>query len=154
MICGHAKVVSSDSIEMSDDKRTISRTFRIPIELDNKVLNRKNELGTEKLTDAYSLLIKLGMDVLEYKDKIQASPEEREKISKELEDNINKLLKHSVSSLRLSEIEDAELEFILSHVASELQSRMQKRAKTDGYKFGIDLSRRIKEESRRERFER
>ena len=133
---------------MADDKRTISRTFRIPIDLDNKVLDRKNELGTEKLTDAYSLLIRLGMDVLEYKDKIQSSPEEREKISKELEDNVNKLLKHSVASLRLSEIDDAELEFILAHVASELQYRMQKRAKTDGYGFGTELSRRIKEESR------
>ena len=139
---------------MNKDKRTISRTFRIPIDIDNEVLDRQQELGTEKLTDAYSLLIKLGMDVLKYKDSIKENPEQREKIANELEDNLNKIVNHSVASLRLSEIDDHELEFILAKVASELQHRVQKRAKTDGYRIGLGLSRKLEEETRREIFKR
>jgi hypothetical protein len=130
---------------MNEDKRTISRTFRMSIDVDNEILKQQKELGIQKLTDAYSVVIKLGLDVLRYKDKIRASPEEREKLSKELENNTNKIIRHSVASMRISEIGDEDLEFILSKVVSELQHREQERAKIDGYRIGTALSRILQE---------
>lgn len=124
----------------SEDKRAIGRNFRIPIELDNKIIELQKENDLENVTDAYVMILKLGLKVIKYSTDVKVNPEERKKIESEFEDNINRIITHSVSSTKMTELTDAQLEYVLAKSASELRERQSKKLLDEGYYLGHAIS--------------
>ena len=111
---------------MAND-RTTTRTIRIPITIDEEVINLAEKMNIESINEAYNELIKVAVRAFNYSKEIEEKPDKKEEVRSEFED----FLKNSRTAKSANELfaglgeETLEIFLIACHM--ELQTREKKR---------------------------
>lgn len=61
--------------------RSISRSLRIPTEIDDKVAEYTKDMNTRNVTDCYLMILKAGLRACELQKELQEKPERKQEIS-------------------------------------------------------------------------
>jgi len=69
--------------------RSISRSLRIPTEIDDKVGEYTKDMDTRSVTDSYLIILKLGLRACELQKELKEKPERKEEISKAFDRLLN-----------------------------------------------------------------
>ena len=110
----------------TDKDRTTTRNFRIPLGLDDKILELNKELGHYTMTETWIYLVKIGMeqeDNLKKLEDVAMKPE----IQGELKEKCEGLTDVDAVAYTLTTISDKHLDFLKKMIAIEEERRERER---------------------------
>ena len=115
--------------------RTTTRNFRIPLGLDDKILELNKELGHYTMTETWIYLVKIGMeqeDNLKKLEDVAMKPE----IQDELKEKCEGLTDVDAVAYTLTTISDKHLDFLKKMIAIEEERRERRHEKEREYLQG------------------
>ena len=110
----------------TDKDRTTTRNFRIPLSLDDKILELNKELGHYTMTETWIYLVKIGMekeDNLKKLEDVAMKPE----VQGELKEKCEGLTDVDAVAYTLTTISDKHLDFLKKMIAIEEERRERER---------------------------
>jgi len=118
-------------IHLSEDNRTVSRNFRVPINTDNKVLEFGKEFETESISESYMTLIEIGLKAVQTKKEIDKKPELKEQIRKQCDEHIEVLTQVAGFKDSMSNVPQETLETIIMAAHAEYMKRKMEKKLMD-----------------------
>ena len=103
--------------------RTTTRNFRIPLDMDDKILELQQELGHQSMTQTWIHLVKLGIWSKDNLKKLEADPAMLDKIKTEWEQKRKELTNVEGAAPALAKMSDREMEFLKGMHAIEMERR-------------------------------
>jgi len=103
--------------------RGITRNFRVPLDLDDKILEIQQELGHSSMTQTWIHLVKLGIWSKVNLKKLEADPAMLDKIKTEWEQKRKELTNVEGAAPALAKMSDREMEFLKGMYAIEMERR-------------------------------
>ena len=103
--------------------RGITRNFRVPLDLDDKILEIQQELGHSSMTQTWIHLVKLGIWSKVNLKKLEADPAMLDKIKTEWEQKRKELTNVEGAAPALAKMSDTEMEFLKGMHAIEMERR-------------------------------
>jgi len=103
--------------------RTTTRNFRIPLDMDDKILELQDELGHQSMTQTWIHLVKLGIWSKDNLKKLEADPAMLDKIKTEWEQKRKELTNVDGAAPALAKMSDREMEFLKGMYAIEIERR-------------------------------
>jgi len=103
--------------------RGITRNFRVPLDLDDKILEIQQELGHSSMTQTWIHLVKLGIWSKDNLKKLEADPAMLDKIKTEWEQKRKELTNVEGAAPALAKMSDTEMEFLKGMHAIEMERR-------------------------------
>ena len=103
--------------------RTTTRKFRIPLDMDDKILELQKELGHQNMTQTWIHLVKLGIWSKNNLKKLEADPAMLDKIKTEWEQKRKELTNVDGAAPALAKMSDREMEFLKGMYAIEIERR-------------------------------
>ena len=103
--------------------RGITRNFRVPLDLDDKILEIQQELGHSSMTQTWIHLVKLGIWSKVNLKKLEADPAMLDKIKTEWEQKRKELTNVEGAAPALAKMSDREMEFLKGMHAIEMERR-------------------------------
>ena len=122
----------------TDKDRTTTRNFRIPLSLDDKILELKKELGHYSMTETWIYLVKIGMekeDNLKKLEDVAMKPE----IQGELKEKCEGLTDVDAVAYTLTTISDKHLDLLKKMIAIEEERREREREREKKRQDRINL---------------
>ena len=122
----------------TDKDRTTTRNFRIPLGLDDKILELNKELGHYTMTETWIYLVKIGMekeDNLKKLEDVAMKPE----IQGELKEKCEGLTDVDAVAHTLTTISDKHLDFLKKMIAIEEERREREREREKKRQDRINL---------------
>ena len=122
----------------TDKDRTTTRNFRIPLGLDDKILELNKELGHYTMTETWIYLVKIGMekeDNLKKLEDVAMKPE----IQGELKEKCEGLTDVDAVAYTLTTISDKHLDFLKKMIAIEEERREREREREKKRQDRINL---------------
>ena len=122
----------------TDKDRTTTRNFRIPLSLDDKILELNKELGHYTMTETWIYLVKIGMekeDNLKKLEDVAMKPE----IQGELKEKCEGLTDVDAVAYTLTTISDRHLDFLKKMIAIEEERREREREREKKRQDRINL---------------
>ena len=122
----------------TDKDRTTTRNFRIPLSLDDKILELNKELGHYTMTETWIYLVKIGMekeDNLKKLEDVAMKPE----IQGELKEKCEGLTDVDAVAYTLTTISDKHLDFLKKMIAIEEERREREREREKKRQDRINL---------------
>ena len=122
----------------TDKDRTTTRNFRIPLSLDDKILELNKELGHYSMTETWIYLVKIGMekeDNLKKLEDVAMKPE----IQGELKEKCEGLTDVDAVAYTLTTISDRHLDFLKKMIAIEEERREREREREKKRQDRINL---------------
>ena len=107
----------------TDQDRTTTRNFRIPLNMDDKILELQQELGHQSMTQTWIHLVKLGIWSKDSLKKLEADPAMLDKIKTEWEQKRKELTNVEGAAPALAKMSDREMEFLKGMHAIEMERR-------------------------------
>ena len=111
------------TIVNTKQSRGITRNFRVPLDLDDKILEIQQELGHSSMTQTWIHLVKLGIWSKVNLKKLEADPAMLEKIKTEWEQKRKELTNVEGAAPALAKMSDTEMEFLKGMHAIEMERR-------------------------------
>ena len=129
----------------TDKDRTTTRNFRIPLGLDDKILELNKELGHYTMTETWIYLVKIGMekeDNLKKLESVAMKPE----IESELKEKCEGLTDVDAVAHTLTTISDKHLDFLKKMIAidEERRERERRREKEREDRANFELRKKMK----------
>ena len=103
--------------------RTTTRNFRIPLDMDDEILELQKELGHSSMTQTWIHLVKLGIWSKDNLKKLEADPAMLDKIKTEWEQKRKELTNVEGAAPALAKMSDREMEFLKGMYAIEIERR-------------------------------
>ena len=103
--------------------RTTTRNFRIPLDMDDKILELQQELGHQSMTQTWIHLVELGIWSKDSLKKLEADPAMLDKIKTEWEQKRKELTNVEGAAPALAKMSDREMEFLKGMYAIEMERR-------------------------------
>ena len=103
--------------------RGITRNFRVPLDLDDKILEIQQELGHSSMTQTWIHLVKLGIWSKDSLKKLEADPAMLDKIKTEWEQKRKELTNVEGAAPALAKMSDTQMEFLKGMHAIEMERR-------------------------------
>ena len=103
--------------------RTTTRNFRIPLDMDDKILELQDELGHQSMTQTWIHLVKLGIWSKDNLKKLEADPAMLDKMKTEWEQKRKELTDIEGAAPALAKMSDREMEFLKGMYAIEIERR-------------------------------
>ena len=103
--------------------RTTTRNFRIPLDMDDKILELQKELGHQNMTQTWIHLVKLGIWSKDNLKKLEADPAMLDKMKTEWEQKRKELTDIEGAAPALAKMSDREMEFLKGMHAIEMERR-------------------------------
>ena len=103
--------------------RTTTRNFRIPLDMDDKILELQKELGHQNMTQTWIHLVKLGIWSKDNLKKLEADPAMLDKMKTEWEQKRKELTDIEGAAPALAKMSDREMEFLKGMYAIEIERR-------------------------------
>ena len=122
----------------TDKDRTTTRNFRIPLGLDDKILELNKELGHYTMTETWIYLVKIGIeqeDNLKKLEDVAMKPE----IESELKEKCEGLTDVDAVAYTLTTISDKHLDFLKKMIAIEEERREREREREKKRQDRINL---------------
>ena len=122
----------------TDKDRTTTRNFRIPLSLDDKILELNKELGHYSMTETWIYLVKIGMekeDNLKKLEDVAMKPE----VQGELKEKCKGLTDVDAVAYTLTTISDRHLDFLKKMIAIEEERREREREREKKRQDRINL---------------
>ena len=122
----------------TDKDRTTTRNFRIPLSLDDKILELNKELGHYTMTETWIYLVKIGIeqeDNLKKLEDVAMKPE----IQGELKEKCEGLTDVEAVAHTLTTISDKHLDFLKKMIAIEEERREREREREKKRQDRINL---------------
>ena len=122
----------------TDKDRTTTRNFRIPLGLDDKILELNKELGHYTMTETWIYLVKIGIE----QEDVAMKPE----IQGELKEKCEGLTDVDAVAYTLTTISDKHLDFLKKMIAidEERRERERRREKEREDKANFELRKKMK----------
>ena len=111
------------TIVNTKQSRGITRNFRVPLDLDDKILEIQQELGHSSMTQTWIHLVKLGIWSKDSLKKLEADPAMLDKIKTEWEQKRKELTNVEGAAPALAKMSDREMEFLKGMHAIEMERR-------------------------------
>ena len=129
----------------TDKDRTTTRNFRIPLGLDDKILELNKELGHYSMTETWIYLVKIGMekeDNLKKLEDVAMKPE----VQGELKEKCKGLTDVDAVAYTLTTISDKHLDFLKKMIAieEERRERQRKREKEREDRANFELRKKMR----------
>ncbi len=129
----------------TDKDRTTTRNFRIPLSLDDKILELNKELGHYSMTETWIYLVKIGMekeDNLKKLEDVAMKPE----VQGELKEKCKGLTDVDAVAYTLTTISDKHLDFLKKMIAieEERRERQRKREKEREDRANFELRKKMR----------
>ena len=129
----------------TDQNRTTTRNFRIPLSLDDKILELNKELGHYSMTETWIYLVKIGMekeDNLKKLEDVAMKPE----VQGELKEKCEGLTDVDAVAHTLTTISDKHLDFLKKMIAieEERRERQRKREKEREDRANFELRKKMR----------
>ena len=103
--------------------RGITRNFRVPLDLDDKILEIQQELGHSSMTQTWIHLVKLGIWSKDNLKKLEADPAMLDKVKDEWEQKCKELTNVEGAAPALAKMSDTQMEFLKGMHAIEMERR-------------------------------
>ena len=103
--------------------RTTTRNFRIPLDMDDKILELQQELGHQSMTQTYIHLVELGIWSKDNLKKLEADPAMLDKMKTEWEQKRKELTDIEGAAPALAKMSEREMEFLKGMYAIEMERR-------------------------------
>ena len=103
--------------------RTTTRNFRIPLDMDDEILELQKELGHSSMTQTWIHLVKLGIWSKDNLKKLEADPAMLDKIKTEWEQKRKELTDIEGAAPALAKMSDRQMEFLKGMYAIEMERR-------------------------------
>ena len=103
--------------------RTTTRNFRIPLDMDDKILELQQELGHQSMTQTWIHLVELGIWSKNNLKKLEADPAMLDKMKTEWEQKRKELTDIEGAAPALAKMSDREMEFLKGMYAIEIERR-------------------------------
>ena len=103
--------------------RTTTRNFRIPLDMDDEILELQKELGHSSMTQTWIHLVKLGIWSKDNLKKLEADPAMLDKMKTEWEQKRKELTDIEGAAPALAKMSDREMEFLKGMHAIEMERR-------------------------------
>ena len=103
--------------------RTTTRNFRIPLDMDDKILELQKELGHSSMTQTWIHLVKLGIWSKDNLKKLEADPAMLDKMKTEWEQKRKELTDIEGAAPALAKMSDRQMEFLKGMYAIEIERR-------------------------------
>ena len=103
--------------------RTTTRNFRIPLDMDDEILELQKELGHSSMTQTWIHLVKLGIWSKDNLKKLEADPAMLDKMKTEWEQKRKELTDIEGAAPALAKMSDREMEFLKGMYAIEIERR-------------------------------
>ena len=103
--------------------RTTTRNFRIPLDMDDEILELQKELGHSSMTQTWIQLVKLGIWSKDNLKKLEADPAMLDKMKTEWEQKRKELTDIEGAAPALAKMSDREMEFLKGMYAIEIERR-------------------------------
>ena len=103
--------------------RGITRNFRVPLDLDDKILEIQQELGHSSMTQTWIHLVELGIWSKNNLKKLEADPAMLDKIKTEWEQKRKELTNVDGAAPALAKMSDTQMEFLKGMYAIEMERR-------------------------------
>jgi len=122
----------------TDKDRTTTRNFRIPLSLDDKILELNKELGHYSMTETWIYLVKIGMekeDNLKKLEDVAMKPE----VQGELKEKCEGLTDVEAVAHTLTTVSDKHVDFLKKMIAIEEERREREREREKKRQDRINL---------------
>ena len=122
----------------TDKDRTTTRNFRIPLSLDDKILELNKELGHYTMTETWIYLVKIGMeqeDNLKKLEDVAMKPE----VQGELKEKCEGLTDVEAVAHTLTTVSDKHVDFLKKMIAIEEERREREREREKKRQDRINL---------------
>ena len=103
--------------------RTTTRNFRIPLDMDDEILELQKELGHSSMTQTWIHLVKLGIWSKDNLKKLEADPAMLDKMKTEWEQKRKELTDIEGAAPALAKMSEREMEFLKGMYAIEIERR-------------------------------
>ncbi len=127
------------TIVNTKQSRGITRNFRVPLDLDDKILELQQELGHSSMTQTWIHLVELGIWSKNNLKKLEADPAMLDKIKTEWEQKRKELTNVEGAAPALAKMSDTEMEFLKGMHAIEMERRELERDREKERKDKIDF---------------
>ena len=129
----------------TDKDRTTTRNFRIPLSLDDKILELNKELGHYSMTETWIYLVKIGMekeDNLKKLEDVAMKPE----VQGELKEKCEGLTDVEAIAHTLTTVSDKHVDFLKKMIAieEERRERQRKREKEREDRANFELRKKMR----------
>ena len=129
----------------TDKDRTTTRNFRIPLSLDDKILELNKELGHYTMTETWIYLVKIGMekeDNLKKLEDVAMKPE----VQGELKEKCEGLTDVEAVAHTLTTVSDKHVDFLKKMIAieEERRERQRKREKEREDRANFELRKKMR----------
>ena len=129
----------------TDKDRTTTRNFRIPLSLDDKILELNKELGHYTMTETWIYLVKIGMekeDNLKKLEDVAMKPE----VQGELKEKCEGLTDVEAIAHTLTTVSDKHVDFLKKMIAieEERRERQRKREKEREDRANFELRKKMR----------
>ena len=124
--------------------RTTTRNFRIPLDMDDKILELQKELGHQNMTQTWIHLVKLGIWSKDNLKKLEADPAMLDKIKTEWEQKRKELTNVEGAAPALAKMSDKQMDFLKGMHAIEIERRERERKREKERQDKIEFERRKK----------
>jgi len=129
----------------TDKDRTTTRNFRIPLSLDDKILELNKELGHYSMTETWIYLVKIGMekeDNLKKLEDVAMKPE----VQGELKEKCEGLTDVEAVAHTLTTVSDKHVDFLKKMIAieEERRERQRKREKEREDRANFELRKKMR----------
>ena len=103
--------------------RTTTRNFRIPLDMDDEILELQKELGHQSMTQTWIHLVELGIWSKDNLKKLEADPAMLDKMKTEWEQKRKELTDIEGAAPALAKMSDRQMEFLKGMYAIEIERR-------------------------------
>ena len=124
--------------------RGITRNFRVPLDLDDKILELQQELGHSSMTQTWIHLVELGIWSKINLKKLEADPAMLDKIKTEWEQKRKELTNVEGAAPALAKMSDKQMDFLKGMHAIEIERRERERKREKERQDKIEFERRKK----------
>ena len=124
--------------------RGITRNFRVPLDLDDKILEIQQELGHSSMTQTWIHLVKLGIWSKVNLKKLEADPAMLDKVKAEWEQKCKELTNVEGAAPSLAKMSDKQMDFLKGMHAIEIERRERERKREKERQDKIEFERRKK----------
>ena len=124
--------------------RTTTRNFRIPLDMDDKILELQQELGHQSMTQTWIHLVELGIWSKNNLKKLEADPAMLDKIKTEWEQKRKELTNVEGVAPALAKMSDKQMDFLKEMHAIEIERRERERKREKERQDKIEFERRKK----------
>ena len=105
--------------------RSISRSLRIPTEIDDKVVEYTKGVDTRNLTDSYLMILKVGLRACELQKELKEKPERTKEISEEFD----RLLHEETVFQQTEKLSESQMKGIAMALELERERREKERCR-------------------------